>query len=843
MLLPPAENNKLSADNYIRLEVFFRNFCEGSLRRQYGLGHLIYACHAAFPVVLTPELANLIWVNFKYFPYQDGTTENIHSIAVTDFILSPLCQTIGYQQYEVIPQIRSYLLHLLNDGSWFLRYGIALNGTERLNELAEFLGQFVKQKKPTISQKSTDFIRLNEWAALAYSNPMELAGRIGEVLQTYSRNNQGQLWLNTQMERFDKQFSYNIHRHSGNKEMLRPFLNLYHYTQARKSELFNKSIGQIARNALEIQSIPTSDGKGRVISMPLSKAIADRTNRKLNKVQRVLSLLIGIDEYPALGMSLKGCVYGANQIAQMLTQLNNSNPDTNQHGYVTDIAFTLYNKEATEVNIIESMRRLLTAANPEDVCLIYFSGHGENGSYNENTLITVDKSPSNSTVLNNKEVYNAIQGAKAFSPCQVVFILDSHTGYYNWVPPEDVFIGAVRHTMQREAQYDGKTVASAFLLALRDIISVTKGKITYRHLLLWLRVRIKEDYGVEDEVPVLQTIKKNLDNYFLHTDLKSSDNAPVIVFHKKTKVWRVLEEDFKICILNSDTQVRHYETNELIPEVRGELFIRDNVICFGGGTKNLNENWLYRTDCKRSELIVSLTATSFMLKEIEALSDEMDNVNFDDFSRWRKIRFLDYDITNLNMYDQILEFDVGASTCKVVFKEKMQDEIPRYSFAFTNKNLIIDFLHKFSRYYYLSNLFLNNLNNELYKPVNVTVQCRWGEDMLSDLFEQSIITINEHSLFISEGRVTVKPFTLDFKHHEEFPIFCVLYLLVSDLTIRRISSVPVTSIMPDNLISINLNETKIFENMLEKDLTVQLKLLVSRDPHLIDFTQTGLNNY
>src|SRR5687768_4796954 len=128
MLLPRSDNNKLSEENYIRLQLFYNRFCEGPLHSKYGLGHLVYACHAAFPLILTPELANLIWVNFNRYSINNNEDGKINPIAVTDFLLSSLCHPISHKQYEVIPEIRGYLLYLLNDGAWFRRYGIQLNG-------------------------------------------------------------------------------------------------------------------------------------------------------------------------------------------------------------------------------------------------------------------------------------------------------------------------------------------------------------------------------------------------------------------------------------------------------------------------------------------------------------------------------------------------------------------------------------------------------------------------------------------------------------------------------------------------------------------------------------------
>jgi hypothetical protein len=841
MLLPQAEINKLSDDAYARIEVFFRSFCEGSLRRHYGLGHLVYACHAAFPLALTPELANLIWVNFKHFPYQDDTAGKIDAIAVSDFLLSPLCQPISYQQYEVIPQVRSYLLHLLNDGSWFRRYGIAIDGTERLQQLADFLQQYVKQKQSSPGLESTGFKQLNEWAALAYLNPQELAGRIGDALEDSISSNQRQLWVNAQMERFDKQFSYNVHHHNGNKEILRPFLNLYHYTQARKNDIFNRDNDKITGDSFKISSIPTGDGLGRIISMPLSKAIADRTNRRINKVQRVISLLIGVDEYKDSKFGLKGCVYGAKQVAALLQQLNSKDPETSKEGYDTDTVFELYNGEATAANIFETVRKLFSLANPEDICLIYFSGHGENGSYTENTLIPADYGSSNSGVITNHDFFNAIQTAKARTRCKVMLIVDSHTGYYNWVEPEDVFIGAVRHTMQTEQPFNGENVASAFLLALRDIIRVTNGKITYRHLLRWLRFKIEEDYNVKEQTPVLQTITANLDNYFLRTDLNNADDAPVIVFHKASNTWRVLNEDFKVLTLNTTTYVRDYETNELVPDVRGELFLRERVIYFGGRIEGLEEDRLYKAESTRPQLVVQVLGSVTDKADKEKVAAEITSCKFDCISLWGAIN----PRIGINLSKERPHFamsvDVGASRYQVSFINTDSGKEQLNSWIFPRHFPLVDFLQKLARYYYLINLTLPKDHDVLYDPLSVTMFCSWdGDSKASEPLSQQPVLLNEEALLINEGTIAIRSLIVQVINQDTFPVFCHLYLVVSDLTIQKIATVtPGMPLMSGGFFDISI-ERGLIESMLVKGLTGRLVLLVSRDPHQIDFSQKGV---
>ena len=72
MLPPMIGQIPLSKGSKEKLEFFYERFCEGKARKTYGLGHLIYACHAAFPLLLSPQLANLIWLNFRNYRTEGG---------------------------------------------------------------------------------------------------------------------------------------------------------------------------------------------------------------------------------------------------------------------------------------------------------------------------------------------------------------------------------------------------------------------------------------------------------------------------------------------------------------------------------------------------------------------------------------------------------------------------------------------------------------------------------------------------------------------------------------------------------------------------------------------------
>lgn len=93
-----------------------------TFERRFGVPHLWLACHAALPLILTPELVNLIRINFLY-------GWNVPWIAESDFLLSALCRPIGENLFEVDPGVREVLLVELENQF----------GMERPFEVADFL--------------------------------------------------------------------------------------------------------------------------------------------------------------------------------------------------------------------------------------------------------------------------------------------------------------------------------------------------------------------------------------------------------------------------------------------------------------------------------------------------------------------------------------------------------------------------------------------------------------------------------------------------------------------------------------------------------------------------------
>jgi tetratricopeptide (TPR) repeat protein len=125
-----------------------------AFEQKHGARPTLLACHAVFPLFVSPELVNLIHINFL-------DDQGIPWIAEPDFLLSSLCRSVGDGLYRVVPRVREILLTYLFDK--------VDDGEDRLHRLADFLlahleGQPGPAPRPEVT-------RAWQWIAWSYLAP------------------------------------------------------------------------------------------------------------------------------------------------------------------------------------------------------------------------------------------------------------------------------------------------------------------------------------------------------------------------------------------------------------------------------------------------------------------------------------------------------------------------------------------------------------------------------------------------------------------------------------------------------------------------------------------------
>jgi len=115
-------------------------------------------------------------------------------------------------------------------------------------------------------------------------------------------------------------------------------------------------------------------------------------------------LIIGIDNYKGIWPKLKNAVNDAQALEKVL-----------KNKYKSDYIKTLYNEQATRVNIIKEMEWLVENVKPTDNLLIFYSGHGEyNEALRKGYWVPVDAAnKSTSSYISNSDIQTFLGGIKS----------------------------------------------------------------------------------------------------------------------------------------------------------------------------------------------------------------------------------------------------------------------------------------------------------------------------------------------------------------------------------------------------------------------------------------------
>jgi formylglycine-generating enzyme required for sulfatase activity len=139
---------------------------------RYGLMAVRLACCAAFPLALTSELVYCMRENI--LDLQDARW-----YMVADLLLSGLCQSIGYDLYEMPGAVRQQLLQRLKEE----------RGAVRIRELEEFMGNYIATKLELEGKKEREWSRVRllgdrpHWTALCCLQPGKMRDAIGQEIQ------------------------------------------------------------------------------------------------------------------------------------------------------------------------------------------------------------------------------------------------------------------------------------------------------------------------------------------------------------------------------------------------------------------------------------------------------------------------------------------------------------------------------------------------------------------------------------------------------------------------------------------------------------------------------------
>ncbi|WP_437537299.1 SUMF1/EgtB/PvdO family nonheme iron enzyme [Sorangium sp. So ce726] len=143
-----------------------------AFRARFGPAHELFACHAAFPAALTPELAYQLWAAFR--ADVRGQPLGVPWIAVADLLLSSLCAEIGEELYEMAPDVRAALRRRLAEEPRL--------GLQRVQELSGFLFDAAAAALHADDAYDRTLAQTQRLTALAYSAPAQTAALLVSML-------------------------------------------------------------------------------------------------------------------------------------------------------------------------------------------------------------------------------------------------------------------------------------------------------------------------------------------------------------------------------------------------------------------------------------------------------------------------------------------------------------------------------------------------------------------------------------------------------------------------------------------------------------------------------------
>jgi formylglycine-generating enzyme required for sulfatase activity len=136
---------------------------------RYGQTMLDFACHAAFPQMLTTQLVYLL----RQLLHEQYELD-LHWSVAPALLLSNLCDTAGHDLYGMSVGIRRVLLEKL----------VTKHGRKRLDELAEWMGEYIKYRlERDFPSRARVFGDPSEWTVLACLKDDQIAAKIKEQLR------------------------------------------------------------------------------------------------------------------------------------------------------------------------------------------------------------------------------------------------------------------------------------------------------------------------------------------------------------------------------------------------------------------------------------------------------------------------------------------------------------------------------------------------------------------------------------------------------------------------------------------------------------------------------------
>jgi hypothetical protein len=214
-----------------------------------------------------------IWANFRRDIHDKFI--DIPWIAVSDLILSSLCDEVGHELYEIDATVRQELLDQLKANPRFTE--------QHLKEVASFLLQYVQRDLDSQDSYDREFAQSQSWAAWAYKEPKKSVELLATAFRrAYEENPRDLMLLSTLTEM--------IHQPIEEFDRLRIFARAIGHYRRKKFEEAKSEIAQLPNEGGVVYL-----GRNIVIPIPhelvpvIETVEDERTQKKMAELLKVIA--------------------------------------------------------------------------------------------------------------------------------------------------------------------------------------------------------------------------------------------------------------------------------------------------------------------------------------------------------------------------------------------------------------------------------------------------------------------------------------------------------------------------------------------------------------------------
>jgi hypothetical protein len=804
--LPPAPSLlKLSEESWFKIHSFFRKFC----LEEDSPGHMLFACYAAFPMILSAKLANILWLNFNGFK-MNGVQMHIEPVAVSDILLSPMMRAVGHGQMEFIPEIRLYLLYLLSSKTLFKHLGLDLFEEDRLSVLSKFIFQYFSNG-PAMDYNGSRFQQVNQWAAYSYENPEQLAVFIGkEFAKTFSddgtRDENAQLALNVLMNRFNLQLKLNITQFS---KQTRPiFDNLYSFSTATRNVAFGEDIDKISDSYYSLSNRFLGDGsQGLRLPVAADASVLDRVARKKRNIRRVIPI---VDSF-----ALRGEVETMFSVLSGLKHLKIESPE-----FMADqgpMAFVL----------TKALKEAFNNANDEDLVLVILSGQLQirSGDY---------------SALDPEKFKANLDDLRGGSKAQLVLLSSQIMTEDNFlVGPDDVQVSCLAD----EEYYSHELNSDLFFKQFCFLLTATRGQISYSDMALAMGELMNfqansSNYRIVFKLPAGQEHHQFLSG----KPLKSNAYEPMFLFNNLKSRWQIVSEPFMMNAPFDRFSVHDYFSGRLIQQGRSQMVVKDELYLAAEDIK-LNKDGIYRIKSDNNNFFYVLEVGN---SQVEThISELVDALGLDALSgrRFRRVESIEKALDFAGVLSITQEFSQQGEAASFGLTYFIKAVSGGYQLFFhgitsTEKELK-DWLIKIRSFdYFLSLINDNHIGNtRMYDSFQLSAELENHLEGTTEANNQ--ISIGKDFYRIENGRLIIKPLRIRVAYNRKDLVYFNLYIAWSDLTIEPIRlNQQIGQDMPEEVIVLELENY--FDEIFVKGQSFSVKAIVYESPLNQNFSQKGI---